>query len=108
MAYKRGTTYPWTVTLEGVDLTDADWVILSIKPAGLSVIEFDREHMSLSSDGTDTVIVVQMSEAQAVSLKTQNLVVDCNWMLDGIRGGAIPASLRVSITLLTRVVTGNA
>ena len=101
---KRGTTYPITLTIMGVDLTDADWVIVSIKPKGMNVYEFDREHMSLSSDGTDTVIVVQMTQEQSVPMATIECAIDCNWMLDGVRGGANPVSVPVSPTLLTRVV----
>ena len=101
---KQGTTYPITLTLKGVDLRTAEWVIVSLKPGGCTALEFDRDHMSLASDGTDTTIVIHLSQAQSVGLQTTRVVVDCNWMMDGIRGGAIPADFIVDYTLLGRVI----
>ena len=101
---KRGTTYPIMLELHGVDLTGAEWVIVSLKPNGLPVIEFTREKMSLSGDEEGTVIVVRLSEEQSVALDAQTVIVDCNWMMDGERGGAVLTSFNIGATLLTRVV----
>ena len=101
---KRGTTYPITLTLKGIDISEAGWVIVSLKPGDKPVMEFDRDQMSLASDGTDTTIVIHLTQEQSLSLPTMSVVVDVNWMLDGIRGGCRPASFLIDKTLLGRVV----
>lgn len=104
---KRGTTYPITITVPGRDLTQAAWIIVTIKPPYTPQIEFSREEMSISSDGTDSVIALQLSQLQSLSLTGGGAQLDVNWEMDGIREGCIPSDFIVSKTLLTRVVTGN-
>ena len=106
VSVKRGTTQPITITLKGVDLRTADWVIVSIKSDSGPLIEFARNEMSLSSDGSKTIIVVQLSEMQSVSLISTMVTIDCNWMMNGIRSGAKESTIKIEPTLLTRVV-GN-
>lgn len=101
---KRGVTLPITLTIEGVDLTGADWLIVTLKPQYLAKIELGADRLSVASDGTDTTIVFALTEAESVALDTGLCEVDVNWSLDGQRNGVIPTNVNISKTLLTRVV----
>jgi len=104
LEYKRGTTDPITLNLNGIDLTNAEWLIVTVKPIGLPAIEFTKDKLSLASDGTNTVIIFRLNEEQSVGLDTESITIDCNWMIDGSRGGATPVTFTIEPTLLTRVV----
>ena len=104
---KRGSTYPITVTLEGVDLTGADWIILSVKPAHGAAFEFSREQMSVTADEAGTVIAFQLSQEQSLALRGGGAEIDCNWSMDGQRAGSNPTSFVVGKTLLERAVYVN-
>lgn len=104
---KRGTTYPITITVPGRDLRQAAWIIVTFKPPYVPAFEFSRDELSLSSDGTDTVIALQLSQQQSLSLTGGGAKLDVNWELDGMREGTILSDFIVSATLLERAVTGN-
>lgn len=101
---KQGTTYPIILTIPGIDLSGAEWVIVSIKPDRKPPIEFGREDMLLAVTGGDTTLTVTLTEAQSVALNPGGAVIDANWMLDGVRGGCVPRGISVTDTLLRRVV----
>lgn len=100
---KQGTTVPITLTIEGVDLTGADWVIVSLKCQDKSLIEIGQDQLAISCTDGDTTVVVALTQEQSLKL-TPMVAVDCNWEINGVRGGAIPAMFRVTPTLLNRVV----
>ena len=54
--WKRGTTYTKISIIRGWDLRTATEVVVSVKPLGRPSINIDKDHMSISSDGTDTTI----------------------------------------------------
>lgn len=101
---KQGTTYPIIITIPGVDLTGAGWVIVSLKPDRKPAIEFNRDQADISVDESGTTIIVALTEAQSVGISPGGVTVDVNWLLDGVRGGCIPASINITDTLLKRVV----
>ena len=100
---KQGTTGPITLTIEGVDLTGADWVIVSLKCQDKTVIEITGSALGISCADGDSTVVVALTQEQSLKL-TPMVAVDCNWEISGVRGGAIPAMFRVTPTLLNRVV----
>ena len=104
---KRGNTYPFICTVKGQDLTNATEVILTVKPLNKPAIHFDRAHMNLSSDGTDTTIAVKLSEEQSLNMDTLSMSIDVNWMLSGTRGGTRIASKSIDRTLYAQVIGGG-
>lgn len=104
---KRGNTYPLLFTITGQDLTDATEVILTLKPLNRPAIHFDREHMSLTSDGTDTTIAVKLTEEQSLGMDTVSYSADVNWMMDGTRGGTHIVTKPIDRTLYPKVIGGG-
>ena len=108
---KRGTTDPLKITIKNIDLSDAEWVVVSVRPTSISTrkftggsIDFDREHMSLTSDGTDTVIIIQFTQKQSLRLGTDAIQIDINWGFDGQRQGSKFVVVDMDDTLLDREV----
>ena len=101
---KRGTTAPLLLTIEGVDLTETEWLIVSIRSGGRRAFEFTRDELSLSYENDKTVIALSLSEKQSVGLNIGTCTIDVNWMKDGVRYGCLPSTFDITETLLTRVV----
>lgn len=100
---KQGTTYPITLTIPGIDLTGADWVIVSLKNPDGTIFELTGEELGIAYGDGATTIAFALTQEQSLTLTT-TVQVDCNWFMDGVRGGALPTSFRVINTLLRRVV----
>ena len=100
---KRGTTYPITLTVPGVNLEEADWVIVSMKSDGSTEMEFTGAQLGISWDGEKSTVVFGLTQAQSLALLPRAKI-DCNWFMYGVRGGAEPAVISVTETLLKRVV----
>lgn len=104
---KRGNTYPLLFTISGQDLTDATEVILTLKPLNRPAIHFDREHMQLTSDGTDTTIAVKLTEEYSLGMDTVSYSADVNWMMDGTRGGTHIVTKPIDRTLYPKIIGGG-
>lgn len=104
---KQGTTYPIVITVPGIDLSGTDWIILSLKPDGRHAMEFGRDRMIVAYAGGKTTLTVQLTEEESVSINPGGVGVDLNWLLDGVRGGCVPQRIRITDTLLKRVVTDD-
>ena len=101
---KRGSTSPITITIPGVDLTSAEWLIVSIQKAGrATALELNADRLSVTYSQSATLIAFELSQAESLSLEG-NVEIDVNWMLDGNRDGIIPMSVVFTKTLLNRVV----
>ena len=103
---KRGNTYTQLVTIQGIDLTAASEVVLTVKPLGHPPMEWTGETMSISADSSGTTIAYKLTEEQSLSFGTEYRV-DVNWMLDGNRGGTAIERVPVSQTLLNRIIGGG-
>ena len=101
---KQGTTYPIIISVPGIDLSGADWVIVSIKARMKPAIEFERDEMLVVYADDVTTVTVHLSQAQSLALSEGSVTVDLNWEMDGIRGGCIPESIVMTGTLLKREV----
>lgn len=109
---KRGTTYPFIITIKDVDLTDVLWLIVSLKssdsvilPNRSNILEFTLDDLNVTYDEGKTRIVFQLTEAQSLSLASRKVTVDVNWMQsNGMRGGVLPVEIDITNTLLTREV----
>lgn len=79
---RRFTTPTHTLTVEGVDLTNATgvWVTYENAYGGFTITDAD-----VSLDGEDTVIVVELTEKQTASLSTGKARVQVNWTQNGKR-----------------------
>ena len=103
---KRGNTYTMLATVAGYDLTQAEWVILTVKPINRPSIEFDKAHMNLAYGDGKTTIAYKLTEEQSVSMDTTQMSIDVNWMLNGNRGGTRIKTIPIDRTLLARVIGG--
>jgi len=104
ISYKRGATTPITLIIRGIDLSERDWLIVSLKVVGYKTIELNDERLNVTSDGEDTVIIFSLTEEESVSLSSDECVIDVNWSKDGHRDGPDPITVDISNTLLGRVV----
>lgn len=104
---KQGTTYPIIITVPGIDLSGADWIIVSIKPRMRPGVEFGRDQMAVVATESETTLTVALTQAESLAMPEGNVVIDVNWMMDGIRGGCVPTTINITDTLLKRVVTDN-
>lgn len=105
---KRGNTYPIVIQIPGVDLTGADWVRVTLKATGLGSLEKTENDILVTYDSTGsgvTSLTTHLTEEQSVSISSQYMDVDVNWMLGGNRGGIFPLKVEVTKTLLTEVVS---
>ena len=100
---KRGSTYPIVLSFEGIDLTAAEWLIVSIQPKGGELMEFDLTALDVACEDDVSTVTVRLSQAQSLACRL-SAKIDVNWMLNGERGGAIPETLNITETLLTREV----
>ncbi len=104
MSMKRGSTYPIELTFNGIDLTAAEWLIVSIQPKGGGAFEFGLDELTVTYEGDISTVTVALTQEQSLACK-RSIEIDCNWQIDGQRGGAIPEKVSVTDTLLGRVVT---
>ena len=104
MWYKRGTTYPLVITIPSINLLDAEWLIVSIKPHLRKPIEYTREKMKLTEVDGDTLISLQLTQEESLYLSRGPAMIDVNWMLEGVRGGTFIGELEVTETILNREV----
>ena len=102
---KQGSTYPIIITVPGIDLSGADWIILSLKARMKPILEFTSDDMQIIFSDNSTTIRVALTQEQSLSL-AGTIAVDLNWELDGIRSGCIPQTITMVDTLLKRVVEG--
>ena len=101
---KRGSTSPITITIPGIDLTGAEWIIVSIRKTGrATALELDLDRLSVTYSEGASVIAFELTQAESLSLRG-SAEIDVNWMLDGNRDGIIPLSVSLIDTLLDREV----
>lgn len=100
---KRGSTYPIVLSFEGIDLTAAEWLIVSVQPKGGELMEFDLTALDVACEDDVTTVTVRLSQAQSLACRL-SAKIDVNWQLDGQRGGAVPETVSFIDTLLGRVV----
>ena len=103
-AMKQGTTYPITLTFEGIDLTSAEWVIVTIKPMNRLNIEITGDALNIAYGDGATTIAFALTQQESLSLPFGTVIVDCNWMIDGVRGGAHPTKISITENYLRRAV----
>lgn len=103
MSMKRGSTYPIELTFNGIDLTAAEWLIVSIQPKGGGTLEFAMDELSVAYEDDVSTVTVTLTQEQSLACK-RSIEIDCNWQIDGQRGGAIPEKVSMTDTLLGRVV----
>lgn len=105
---KRGSTPPITITIPNVDVTGADWIIVSISRRGYkAAIELTGDRLTVTCDDSGTspvsVIALQLTQEESLMLGAA-ATVDVNWLKDGQREGIIPTGVSLINTLLNREV----
>ena len=104
MSMKRGSTYPIELTFEGINLTAAEWLIVSIQPKGGGTFEFAMDELSVAYEDDVSTVTVTLTQEQSLACE-RSVEIDVNWQIDGVRGGAEPLKMSITDTLLGRVVT---
>lgn len=101
---KRGSTTPITITIDGIDLTGAEWLIISVKRAGSrSLLELSGDRLSVAYADGATTIAFQLTQAESLA-SGSSIGLDVNWMLDGVREGCVPQGVSLTDTYLNREV----
>lgn len=100
---KQGTTYPITLTIPNINLEETEWVIVSLKSGSKTDLEFAKDEIGIAYADDATTIVITLTQEQSLSL-ANTVMIDCNWSINGVRGGAIPVTINTTGTLLQRVV----
>lgn len=100
---KQGTTYPITLTIPNINLEEAEWLIVSMKSGSKTDLEFAKDEIGIAYADDATTIVITLTQEQSLSL-ANTVMIDCNWSINGVRGGAIPVTINTTGTLLQRVV----
>ena len=100
---KRGSTSPITITIPGIDLTSAEWVIVSIQSQRGNAQEFPLDRLTVAYANNKTTIALALTQAESLAL-SGTATLDVNWMLDGFRDGIIPITVNITWTLLGREV----
>ncbi len=100
---KQGTTYPITLTILNINLEEAEWLIVSMKSGSKVNLEFTKDELGIAYADAATTIVITLTQEQSLAL-SNTVLIDCNWSINGVRGGAIPITINTTWTLLQRVV----
>ena len=100
---KRGSTQPIIITIPGIDLTSAEWLIVSISRQCKLPLELSEDRLTVSYSDNSTIIAFELTQAESLTMDG-TVTLDINWMLDGQRDGVIPQTVNFSFTLLNREV----
>lgn len=96
---RRYTTPTHTLTVEGVDLTNASiWVTYE----GADGNTFTVTDMDVTLEGDNTVLEVTLTEEQTASLATGNARVQVNWTNGGRRAATVIRTVKVTENLLEK------
>lgn len=100
---KRGSTTPITITISGIDLTNAEWLIVSVKRAYKPNLELSGDRLTVTYSDNATTIAFALTQAESLG-SGEAIGLDVNWMLDGVREGVIPQKFTLTDTYLNREV----
>ena len=101
---KRGDTTPITITIEGIDLTATEWLIVSLSRGGYKQpMELSGDRLTVTYGEGATTIALQLTQAESLACGA-SATLDVNWMLDGQREGCYPQVISLTNTLLNREV----
>ena len=104
---KRGATQPISLVVDGIDLTQAEWIIVSLKGKKYGMTEKTGEDLSVAYDGETSSVIFSLTQEESVAIDMQQCTIDLNWMIDGVRNGCAPTTISITPTLLTRVVDND-
>ena len=99
----RGSTTPITITIDGIDLTGAEWLIVSVKRAVRPTLELSGDRLSVAYADGATTIAFQLTQAESLA-SGSSIGLDVNWMIDGVREGCVPQGVSLTDTYLNREV----
>ena len=100
---KRGSTTPITITIDGIDLTGAEWLIVSLKRWNKPGLELSGDRLTVTYSDGASVIAFALTQAESLA-NGENVGIDVNWMIDGVREGVVPESFNLTATYLNREV----
>lgn len=100
---KRGSTTPITITISGIDLTNAEWIIVSVKRQYKPNLELVADRLTVAYSDDTTTIAFALTQDESLS-NGEEFGLDVNWMLDGVREGVIPQTFTLTDTYLNREV----
>ena len=98
---KRGSTTPITITIPGIDLTEADWLIVSVKRAFKPNLELTADRLTVTYSDDATTIAFALTQSESLD-NGASVGLDVNWALHGVREGVVPQSIHLTETYLNR------
>lgn len=100
---RQYTTPTLPLTVEGVDLTDCDYVWVTLSDKAGAVVTKENPEMTL--DGEDTEIEITLTQAETGQFAAnQRVDVEVNWMKSGVRGATEIAQIMVEENLLKEIL----
>jgi len=100
---KRGSTTPIIITIDGVDLTNAEWIIVSVKSLYKPTIELSGDRLTVTYSDNATTIAFSLTQEESLA-NSSSIGLDVNWVLDGVREGVVPQTFDITNTYLNREV----
>lgn len=100
---KRGSTTPITITIRGIDLTGAEWLIVSVKRSHKPMLELKDDRLTVTYSDNATTIAFALTQNESLA-NGESLGLDVNWMIDGVREGVVPRTFSITNTYLEREV----
>ena len=77
---KRGSTSPITITIPGIDLTSAEWIIVSVQSQSGNAKEFPLDRLTVAYvNNSKTTIAFSLTQAESLAL-SGTATLDVNWM----------------------------
>lgn len=104
MPITRYTTPTAELTVEGIDLTEAD-VYVTIKQ-GNALVTFTGEDLDVSLDEEDSVIRFTLSQEQTARFNAkQDAQLQINWVIGNTRNATEIPQIRIMPNLLEEVIS---
>ena len=100
MAYYAGQTTPIFFTFDNFDPTSADDFIITFSKGNRSVLEFTKTDTMMTS----TTVMIEMTQAQSLSLPLGTLNVQINFMVDDVRIPTDIVTINISQNLHMAVI----
>lgn len=78
MGIAQGATPYLMITVEAYDLSDAVSVYVTLRSAS-RVVNLDQSRVTISSDGTNSLLVVHLTQEETLSLSPNTVTVQVRW-----------------------------
>lgn len=100
---KAKTNPPIIIEMEGVDLTGADWIRVTLKRRSKAAVELTESQIMVAFDENVSTVTIPPEVTDELLRKPGLMLMDVNWAIDGARDGIEPFTVMISDTALTAI-----